>query len=226
MVEGLRRRQLNDLEHRKPLDANQNLKAAAARVKEARAINQTARAGLFPTVDAGFGPTREKRLAGVTVRAATAETYSPAQTLWRAEASASYEVDLFGRVSDSIVKARKPPTPSEERGAVPLGAACVAGGRRAELFQPARARFGKRCLYAQAVQLREQALKLVQKRRFDEGEISQSWMLSPRAQVGTCDSTPSPDAMRRCSACALRPSTASRCCSVSRRRSSRWRPTR
>ncbi|WP_363317935.1 MULTISPECIES: hypothetical protein [unclassified Cupriavidus] len=26
----------------------------------------------------------------------------PAQTLWRAQVSASYEVDLFGRVSDSI----------------------------------------------------------------------------------------------------------------------------
>src|SRR5260221_8684943 len=50
---------LNDLEQQ-ALDANQSLKAATARVKESRAIQQTARAGLFPTINAGFGPTREK----------------------------------------------------------------------------------------------------------------------------------------------------------------------
>ena len=64
--------------------ANQNLKAAAARVKEARAINQTARAGLFPTIDAGFGPTRETCVAGVAVPAAIARTCRPQTILARA----------------------------------------------------------------------------------------------------------------------------------------------
>lgn len=69
-------------------------------MKESRAINQTARAGLFPTLDAGFGPTREKVSPSSQFLPANANV--PAQTLWRAEGSASYEVDLFGRVSDSV----------------------------------------------------------------------------------------------------------------------------
>jgi multidrug efflux system outer membrane protein len=50
---------LDDLEEQ-ALAANQNLAAAAARLQEARALQQATRAGLFPTIDAGFGPTREK----------------------------------------------------------------------------------------------------------------------------------------------------------------------
>src|SRR3546814_5521426 len=38
--------------------ANQNLQAAAARLKQARALLGDARSERFPTVDAGFGPTR------------------------------------------------------------------------------------------------------------------------------------------------------------------------
>lgn len=41
------------------LAANQNLKAAAARVEEARAATRTARSQWFPQVGVGFGPTRE-----------------------------------------------------------------------------------------------------------------------------------------------------------------------
>ena len=100
---------LNDLEQQ-AADANQNLKAAAARVKEARAINQTARAGLFPTIDAGFGPTREKLSAASQFQ--PDGTNVPAQTLWRAQASVSYEVDLFGRVA---IDRRMPRRPTRSR---------------------------------------------------------------------------------------------------------------
>ena len=44
---------------RRRLAANQNLKAAAARVEEARAATRSARSQWFPQVGAGFGPTRE-----------------------------------------------------------------------------------------------------------------------------------------------------------------------
>src|ERR1700742_3138924 len=66
------------------LDANQNLKAAAARVKEARALNQAARAGLFPTLDAGFGPTRQKVSAASQFQ--PDGTNISQQTFWRAQA--------------------------------------------------------------------------------------------------------------------------------------------
>ncbi len=98
---------LNDLE-KQAQDANQNLKAAAACAKEARAINQTARVGLFPTLDAGFGPTREKLSPASQFQPSNGNV--PSQTLWRAQASASYEVDLFGRVSNLVQ-----PTPTPRR---------------------------------------------------------------------------------------------------------------
>src|SRR5690606_33226085 len=50
---------LNELEEQ-AMVANQHLKAAAARVAQARALTKNARAELFPRVDAGFGPTRQR----------------------------------------------------------------------------------------------------------------------------------------------------------------------
>jgi multidrug efflux system outer membrane protein len=90
---------LNELEQQ-ALEANQNLKAAAARLKEARAMVQAAKAGWFPTLDAGFGPTRVQQSAASQMQ--PDGTYIPQQTLWRAQASASYEVDLFGRVASTV----------------------------------------------------------------------------------------------------------------------------
>jgi len=46
---------------------NPGLQAAVARVKESRAMQQTARSALFPQVSAGFGPSREKALRGLAV---------------------------------------------------------------------------------------------------------------------------------------------------------------
>src|SRR5690606_30927843 len=40
--------------------ANQDLKAAAARVEQARALKKTARSGLYPELTAGTGPTRQR----------------------------------------------------------------------------------------------------------------------------------------------------------------------
>ena len=80
-------------------------------MKEARAINQTARAGLFPTIDAGFGPTREKLSPASQLQ--PQGTNVPAQTLWRAQASVSYEVDLFGRVASTVDAAKADTQQSE-----------------------------------------------------------------------------------------------------------------
>ncbi|MFM0228577.1 TolC family protein, partial [Paraburkholderia dipogonis] len=71
---------------------------------EARAMNQAARAGLFPSLDAGFGPTRQRVSAASLFE--SDGTNVPQQTFWRAQASASYEVDLFGRVASTVDAAR------------------------------------------------------------------------------------------------------------------------
>lgn len=82
------------------LEANQNLKAAAARLSQSRALRQDARSGLFPQIDAGFGATRQRPSPASQGLPADANT-SPT-TLWRAQLGVSYEADLFGRVASTV----------------------------------------------------------------------------------------------------------------------------
>jgi multidrug efflux system outer membrane protein len=86
------------------LAANQDLKAAAARVLEARAALRVTRADQFPTLDLGFSPSREM-LAPDSLGVVRGESLTP-QTVWRAQARTSYEVDLFGRVASSVAAAK------------------------------------------------------------------------------------------------------------------------
>ena len=72
MVDDLRRRTLNDLEQQAADGEPESEGGGGAREASAR-IKQSARAALFPTVDAGFGPTREQPVAGVAVPAAGCE---------------------------------------------------------------------------------------------------------------------------------------------------------
>ncbi|MDR8402286.1 efflux transporter outer membrane subunit [Paraburkholderia sp. USG1] len=157
---------LNDFE-RRALDANQSLKAAAAHVKESRAIQQTVRAGLFPTVDAGFGPTREKVSPASQFQPDGGSV--PAQTLWRAQATESYEVDLFGRISDSVRAATADAQQSE---ALFLSVQLALQADVAQNYFNLRELDAELDVFNRTVLLREQSLKLVQ-RRYDEGQISE-----------------------------------------------------
>jgi multidrug efflux system outer membrane protein len=93
------------------LAANQNLKAAAARLQQARAIQQNARSALFPTIGTGFGPARQQLSPG-SFGVVDGVGTQP-QTVWTAQATASYEVNLFGRVSDSVAAAKADAQQSE-----------------------------------------------------------------------------------------------------------------
>ncbi|WP_284503081.1 efflux transporter outer membrane subunit [Caballeronia sp. AZ10_KS36] len=172
---------LNDLE-RQAQDANQNLKAAAARVKEARAINQTARAGLFPTLDAGFGPTREKFSPASQFLPPNANV--PAQTLWRAQASVSYEVDLFGRVSNSVQAANADTQQSE---ALFRSVQLALQADVAQNYFELRERDAELDVYTRTVKLREEALKLAE-RRFAEGDISELDVARAKSELATARS--------------------------------------
>src|SRR3546814_10430765 len=92
------------------MSANQDLKVAAARVKQARALRQNAEAGLLPSLDAGFGPTRQRQSSAA--QGLPEDTGSPAQTLWRAQAGISYEADLFGRIASDVDAAPADAEPS------------------------------------------------------------------------------------------------------------------
>jgi outer membrane protein, multidrug efflux system len=172
---------LNELET-EALDANQNLKAAAARVKEARAMNQAARAGLFPSLDAGFGPTRE-RVSAASVFEADG-TNVPQQTFWRAQANASYEVDLFGRVASNVDAAHADTQRSE---ALYRSVLLALQADVAQNYFALRELDAEADVFTQAVQLREQALKLV-KRRYAEGEITELDVSRAQAELASAQS--------------------------------------
>jgi outer membrane protein, multidrug efflux system len=97
---------LNDLE-RRATESNQELKAAVARVDQARATARVARSELLPNLDANPSWRRERvspnqipSFGGVT-----ANTF-------RAPLDLSYEVDLWGRVRRSFESARAEATAS------------------------------------------------------------------------------------------------------------------
>lgn len=157
---------LNDLEQQAS-QANQNLQAAAARVSESRALLQTTKADLFPTIGAGFGPTREKvsptslfEPDGVDV---------PAQTVWRAQGTASYEVDLFGKVSDSVKAAR---AESEGSEALLRSVQLALQADVAQNYFNLRELDSELEIYTKTVSLREQSLKLARS-KFAAGDVSE-----------------------------------------------------
>jgi NodT family efflux transporter outer membrane factor (OMF) lipoprotein len=93
---------LNTLES-KAQSANQNLKAAFARLQQARADTRVARADLFPSLAAMASATR----ARASVNSPTYIAGSPNEgTDFVLEADLSYEVDLWGRVRNEVASAR------------------------------------------------------------------------------------------------------------------------
>ncbi|MFO0390126.1 MAG: efflux transporter outer membrane subunit [Alphaproteobacteria bacterium] len=79
------------------LMANTNLAIAAERVVQARQESYIALADLFPSIDAGFSPKREKFSSG-SPNLAPGQVTKP-QTSYRAQGILSYELDLFGRLT-------------------------------------------------------------------------------------------------------------------------------
>ena len=94
--------QLDALEA-KAEDANQDLKAAFARLQQARAATRIARADLFPTLSAGASATRSR----VSVNSPTFPPGArPVYNNFELEADFSYELDLWGRVRNAAASAR------------------------------------------------------------------------------------------------------------------------
>lgn len=172
---------LDNLE-RQALDANQDLKAAAARVKEARALNQVARSAYFPTVDAGLGATRQQPSAASQGLADGARVQP--STVYRAQANVSYEVDLFGRVAANVDAAKADTQRSE---ALFHSVQLALQADVAQNYFALRELDAEGEVYAHAVALREDSLKLL-KSRFDEGDISEVDVLRAESELSTARS--------------------------------------
>jgi multidrug efflux pump len=91
---------LNDLELQ-ALHANQNLKAAIARVDQARATARVARADLLPSLNLDPSYIRQRYSPN------QAPSYGPlTANTWQAPLDLSYEIDLWGRVRRGFESAR------------------------------------------------------------------------------------------------------------------------
>jgi multidrug efflux system outer membrane protein len=88
---------LDDLEAR-AAKANPSLAAAVAAHDQAEALAAQARGGLFPSLDGAALASRQRRSDNAPLRNGGVDEYSTRQ----ATVTASYEVDLWGRVRDQV----------------------------------------------------------------------------------------------------------------------------
>ncbi|AEC18688.1 putative outer membrane efflux protein [Pusillimonas sp. T7-7] len=164
------------------MSANQDLKVAAARVKQARALRQNAEAGLLPSLDAGFGPTRQRQSSAA--QGLPEDTGSSAQTLWRAQAGISYEADLFGRIASDVDAAT---ADAEQSAALFQSVRLALQADVAQAYFRIRRLDAEQDLYRRTVDLRGKTLELVQQ-RYDEGEISELDLARAKSALSSASS--------------------------------------
>ena len=84
-------------------DANQDLKAAYARLLQARAATRIARADLFPTLNVDSSATRSRASVNSPTFLRGAE---PVYNNFDLQADLSYEIDVWGRVRNAVASAQ------------------------------------------------------------------------------------------------------------------------
>lgn len=157
---------LNQLEAQAAL-ANLSLQAAYARLSRARALTREAESERLPRVDVGAGPSRV-RPAPASLGLSAGADPAP-RTFWRAQAAASYEVDLFGRIASSISASQ---AQAEQSAALLHSLLLAIQADVAQHYFSIRSLDAELALLEQTVRLREDALRLVE-RRFQAGETSE-----------------------------------------------------
>ncbi|HUE10589.1 MAG TPA: efflux transporter outer membrane subunit [Steroidobacteraceae bacterium] len=137
-------------------DANQNLKAAFARLAQARATTRIARADLFPTLSVGASAARARTSVN-SPRFPLGE--EPTLNNFDLEADLSYEFDVWGRVRNSVNSAKA----NQQASAADLAALNLA--LHAELagdFFSLRSEDAERVLLEKTVDDYENSLRLTQ----------------------------------------------------------------
>ncbi|MGB9989229.1 efflux transporter outer membrane subunit [Pseudoduganella rhizocola] len=159
--------------------ANQNLAGAAARLRQARAIAGIAEADRIPQIGLQAGVQRLR--SSPTELGLPAGTPVAPQTLYRAALTASYELDLFGRVSSNVAAARGDAAASEAsyRSVLLSVQADVA-----QAWYRLRATDAELATLDQTVRLREENVRINQ-RRFDLGDIGEFDLSRARTELAT-----------------------------------------
>jgi len=78
--------------------SNQTLRAAVARLAEARAFARVTASGLYPELDAGASAERQRLSANRPTNGATITPTAVTQNVFNIPFTLNYEIDLFGRV--------------------------------------------------------------------------------------------------------------------------------
>jgi multidrug efflux system outer membrane protein len=149
------------------LEANQDLKGAAARVAQARALQRGASSERLPQVDAGFGVTRQR--ASNVAQGLSPDAPNPPVTVWRAQTGISYEADLFGRVASTVDAATADAQQSE---ALFQSVQLALQADVAQAYFLIRQLDAEQDLYRRTVDLRGKTLELVE-RRYAQGDIGE-----------------------------------------------------
>ena len=158
---------------------NQNLSVAAARVRQARAIAGITESARIPQVSANIGAQRA-RLSPLEARQGEGTAVAPL-TSYRASLSASYEVDLFGRVSSNVAAARS------DAGAAEATYRSVLLSLQADVAQTyfrLRGLDAELATLARTVGLREENVR-INSRRFEQGDIGEFDLARARTELST-----------------------------------------
>ena len=158
---------------------NANLAVAAARVKQARAIAGIAEADRIPQIGVGVGAQRA-RASALSLGVPSSTAIAP-QTTYNASLTASYEVDLFGRVSSNVAAALS------DAAQVEANYRSVLLSLQADVAQTyfrLRATDAELATVEQTVRLREESVK-VNQRRFDLGDIGEFDLSRAKTELAT-----------------------------------------
>ena len=158
---------------------NANLSVAAARVRQARAIAGIAQADRVPQVGAGIGAQRARPSA--LDSGLLQGTPTQPVTSYTAQLTASYEVDLFGRVAAGVAAARGDAAASEANYRSVL---LALQADVAQTYFRLRALDAELETVARTVRLREESVNVTQ-RRFDLGDIGEFDLSRARTELAT-----------------------------------------
>jgi NodT family efflux transporter outer membrane factor (OMF) lipoprotein len=152
--------ELNQYEER-AMAENQTLKAAVARLAEARASARVTAAGLYPELDAGFSAQRARLSANRPANGAIIAPFAVTQNVFNIPFTLNYEIDLFGRVRRSVESANA----SLQASAADLGNVrlLVSSELAADYFQ-LRELDAEIAVVKESIGFQEQGLKLVNER--------------------------------------------------------------
>jgi len=159
--------------------ANQNLKIAEARLREARALVRFNRAALFPTISAGAGASSIRDSANRPFLSPSVNLGSSGDLLLSLDMS--YEIDLWGRVRRTVAAARR----EAEATAADLETARLS--LQAELamdYFELRAADAQKQLLDETVDAFEAALRLTTN-RFEGGAAPRSDVAQAQTQLDT-----------------------------------------